>query len=104
MDAVVLTSKNGIPIASFLEKQEKSESFSALSATILGASEVIFSSFGKNDPKVIEVSAGDSLLLITGVDKNSVLSSLGEVEAKESIKNKLIDLATEIVEVKKSKS
>ncbi|MFO7992275.1 MAG: roadblock/LC7 domain-containing protein [Thermoplasmata archaeon] len=94
IDALVLTSRNGVPIASYIDKNEKTESFSALSATILGASEVIFSGFGKGDPELIEISSDDTLLLVKGVDKSSVISALangGDISELNGLMDELID-------------
>lgn len=94
IEGIALTSKNGIPIASFLNKPEQSESFSTLSATIMGASEVIFSSFEKNNPDLITANSDNSVLLIKEMGTNAVLSLIGDLDKKEE----MIDMIDEIVE------
>jgi len=95
-----LTSKNGVPIAFHLENVEENESFSTLSATILGAGEVIFSSFGKANPELILGSSKDSILLIQEVGANAVLSILGDSDKKEEIKNDMNEIISEIEKFK----
>ncbi len=103
MEALVLASKNGIPLATKMEKQEKNESFSALSATILGASDVIFASFDKSEPQIVEVSSDEDILLIKGVGKNAVLSLLGETSEKNKLMKDLSKIAMSIEESKEFK-
>ncbi len=96
MDAIALTSKNGVPIASYLEKQEENESFSTLSATILGASEVIFSGFEKQNPDFIVGNSKDSVLLIREVGANAVLSVLGDSDSKDQMIEDMEEMVSEI--------
>lgn len=77
-----------------MNKPEQSESFSTLSATIMGASEVIFSSFEKNNPNLITANSNGSVLLIKEMGTNAVLSLIGDLDKKE----KMIDMIDEIVE------
>ncbi len=90
IEAVALTSKNGIPIASFIKKEGENESFSTLSATILGASEVIFSAFQKKHPEDILVRSDESILLIKENTPDSVLSMMGRAEDEKELL-KIID-------------
>ncbi len=96
MDAIALTSKNGIPIASYLKKEEEDESFSTLSATILGASEVIFSAFEKQNPDFIIGNSEDSVLLVREVGANTVLSVLGDSSNKEEMIKDMEEMVSEI--------
>lgn len=96
---LVLTSKNGIPVATSLDRHDKSESFSALSATILGASEVIFSSFDREDPEIVNIRSGDTILLIKEVDSNTVLALLGDIDKKDDIDDKFEEIVSEVKEV-----
>ncbi len=102
--ALVLASKNGIPIATCIKKKDRSESFSALSATVLGASEVILSGLGKNRPELIEIDAGDSVLLIKELDRNSVLSLLGDSREVNYLKEILYEIDSKINNIKKIES
>ncbi|MFW5928230.1 MAG: roadblock/LC7 domain-containing protein [Thermoplasmatota archaeon] len=96
IEGIALTSKNGIPIASYLDKPEQSESFSTLSATIMGASEVIFSSFEKSNPDLITANSGDSILMIKEMGTNAVLSVIGNLEKKNELKDKIDEIIEEI--------
>lgn len=96
MKAISLTSKNGVPIAFHLENEEENESFSTLSATILGASEVIFSSFEKENPELIVCNSDDSTLLISEVGTNAVLSVLGDSDRKEEMIEDMKEMVSEI--------
>lgn len=96
MDAIALTSKNGIPIVSHLKNDDENESFSTLSATILGASEVIFSSFEKQNPDFIVGNSEDSVLLVREVGTNTVLSVLGDSENKEEMIQDMEEMVSEI--------
>jgi len=91
-----LISKNGIPIASHLEDEKISESFSTLSATILGANEVIFSEFERKEPELITGQSEDSILLIKEVDPNTVLSVLADSDNKEKMIEKMDEIISEI--------
>ncbi|MFW6040463.1 MAG: roadblock/LC7 domain-containing protein [Thermoplasmatota archaeon] len=104
VDAVALTSKNGIPIATLLKKKEESESFSTLSATIFGASEVIFSSFDKREPETAIVNSNDSVLLMRCVGRDTVLSLLGSFDKKEDLIDYLDEMSIEIQKIKSDKA
>ncbi len=102
IDALVLASKNGIPIATCIKKKDRSESFSALSATVLGASEVILSGLDKDRPELIEIDARGSTLLIKETDRNSVLSLLGDSRELNYLKEILYEIDTKINNIKKT--
>ncbi|MEF8832459.1 MAG: hypothetical protein V5A66_02945 [Candidatus Thermoplasmatota archaeon] len=99
IDAIALTSKNGIPIASHLENEKENESFSTLSATILGAGEVIFSGLEKENPEVIVGHSANSLLLIKGVDTDMALSLLGDSDKEEKLKKDMDELVSKMNEL-----
>ncbi len=99
MRAVVLTSKNGIPVTTSLERHDKSESFSALSATILGASEVIFSSFDRDKPEKVTIRSGDTILFIKETDSNTVLAVLGDIDREEEVEGKFEEIMSKVKEV-----
>jgi len=91
-----LISKNGVPIASHLEDKKINESFSTLSATILGANEVIFSEFERKEPELIIGRSEDSILLIKEIDSNTVLSVLADSDNKEEMIEKMDEIISEI--------
>ncbi|MFP4142299.1 MAG: roadblock/LC7 domain-containing protein [Thermoplasmata archaeon] len=96
IDAISLISKNGVPIASHLKDEEITESFSTLSATILGANEVIFSEFEKEEPELITGESADTVLLIKEVDSNTVLSVLTDSGMKDEMIDKMEGIISEI--------
>ena len=96
IEGIALTSKNGIPIASYLDKPEQSESFSTLSATIMGASEVIFSSFERNNPDHISAKSEGSILIIKEMGTNAVLSVIGDSDKKDELMDKIDEIIEEI--------
>lgn len=104
IDAIVFASKNGIPIASHIKKRDRSESFSALSATVMGASEVIFSGLDKECPEIIEILSKDSIMLIKGIGRSSVLSLLGDSSRKDELKDTLLEIEQKINEIKRIES
>ncbi len=96
IEGIALTSKNGIPIASYLDKPEQSESFSTLSATIMGASEVIFSSFEKSNPGLITAKSEGSILMIKEMGTNAVLSVIGDLDKKDELIERIDEIIEEI--------
>ncbi|MFO8110058.1 MAG: roadblock/LC7 domain-containing protein [Thermoplasmata archaeon] len=83
---MVLVSKNGIPLTTISKESGKNESFSALTATIFGASDVVFTSFDKSSPTMIEVDSNDDILFIKGVGKSTVFAVIGPSSKKSSLK------------------
>ncbi|MBS3816382.1 MAG: roadblock/LC7 domain-containing protein [Candidatus Thermoplasmatota archaeon] len=102
IEAIALASKNGIPIAFHLQDEEENESFSTLSATILGASEVIFSGFEKKNPNIIACDSKDSVLLIKEVGTNAVLSMMGDSDKKEEMIEDINEMVSEIDVIEKA--
>ncbi len=99
IEAIALTSKNGVPIASYMENREEHESFSTLSATILGASEVIFSAFDKGSIEEISIDSNESILLIKEATPDSVLSLLGNSEDKEILLKEVEKIADKVKDI-----
>lgn len=99
IEAIALTSTNGIPIANDMETKEQHESFSTLSATILGASEVIFSSFEKDDPGHVVIDSDGTVLVIQPVREDTVLSVMGS-EEKDKVLNYASELSSEVEEIR----
>lgn len=83
-----------------MRKKEENESFSTLSATILGASEVIFSAFEKNDPETIIINSNDSVLLVREVGKDTLLSILGSFEEEEDLSSYIKDMSVKIKKIR----
>lgn len=100
IEAIALTSKNGIPIASQVKKDKERESFSTLSATILGASEVIFSAFEKDQPEDILIKSKDSLLLIKETTHDSVLALMGKLKDKDELNEVINEISYEVEKIR----
>ncbi len=100
IEAIALTSKNGIPIASYVEKKDEHESFSTLSATILGASEVIFSALEKKQPVDIIIRSDESILFIQENSSDSVLSMMGKSEDEERLIEIMDDISKKLKEIR----
>ncbi|MFO7792476.1 MAG: roadblock/LC7 domain-containing protein [Candidatus Saliniplasma sp.] len=99
IEAIAMTSKNGVPIASYMEKKEEHESFSTLSATILGASEVIFSAFNKKGIDNIFIGSDESILLIKEATSDSVLSLMGKSEDKEDLLKMMDEIVDKVKDI-----
>ncbi len=96
VEAMVLVSKNGIPLTAMTRRSGKNESFSALTATIYGASDVVFTSFDKTSPTIIEVNSQNDVLMIKGVGKSMVLALMGSVSDKNSLERIMNAVSEEI--------
>lgn len=94
-----MTSKNGITIASHLDKEKEEESFSALSATILGAGEVTFSGFEKKNPHNLIGRSDGSVLLIKRVSSDMILSLLGDSDKEKELKTDMEEMVSKIEEL-----
>lgn len=99
VDAIALTSKNGVPIVSHVKKERENESFSTLSATMLGAGEVVFSGFEKQKPDFVVGHSDDSVLLIKGVGPDMALSILGDCDREKEIKKDMEEMVSKIDEL-----
>ncbi len=65
MSAIV--SRSGVPIAWNMPQGMPVENFAALAATLLGASEVIYSGMNKPQPNRIIVESTDGVLVVSGL-------------------------------------
>src|SRR5687767_5583238 len=81
LSAVV--SRSGVPIAWALPPEMRVDNLATLSATILGASEVIYSGLNKDPPRRVIVEAETGTLIATGVGPKSFLVAMvsGKAEA-----------------------
>ncbi len=94
-----IISRNGIPIVFTGIDGSQVDTFSTLSATILGASEVIYSGLGKDKPKTVIAESNGGTYITTPLSPKTLLTILsktprdellGAVEAcKDSIKEVL---------------
>jgi len=74
LSAVV--SRSGVPIAWALPPDARVDNLASLSATILGASEVIYSGLNQDPPKRVIVEAEKGTLIATGVGPKSFLVAM----------------------------
>ncbi len=92
-------SKNGIPLAWEIPSSgHQIETFATLSATILGASEVVYSGLGFKVPNLVIIEGNDGTFVARGVTSKAILVLVAKKDQSE-----LIDLldktADEIREV-----
>jgi len=73
-----IVSRNGVPIVCNLPAGSQVDTFSTLSATIMGAGEVIFTGMGKEKPNTIFLSSPNGNMLCTPISQKSLLIIVGE--------------------------
>ncbi len=71
-----IVSRSGIPIAWNLPKDIHVETFATLSATLLGASEVVYTGLHKDPPKRVVVESDDGNLMAIGLGKKAILVAM----------------------------
>ncbi|GEM_PF-5869037 len=83
-------SRNGIPIVCNLPSPSQVDTFSTLSATILGAGEVIFSGLAMEKPDAIILSSPDGNMVCTPLSPKALLVLFGKKQPQE-----LVDIAAQ---------
>ncbi|MCK4718491.1 MAG: roadblock/LC7 domain-containing protein [Thermoplasmata archaeon] len=73
-----IVSRNGIPIVCNLPASSQADTFSTLSATIMGAGEVVFSGVGKQKPSMVILSAQGTNFVCTPISAKSLLVLMGD--------------------------
>jgi predicted regulator of Ras-like GTPase activity (Roadblock/LC7/MglB family) len=96
LSAVV--SRSGVPIAWALPPEMRVDNLATLSATILGASEVIYSGLNQDPPKRVIVEADKGTLIATGVGPKSFLVAMVSGKA-EAVTSALDQAASSILNV-----
>ena len=81
MSAIV--SRSGIPIAWVTPQGTPMENFAALSATLLGASEVIYSGVSKAPPNRVVVESNDGVLVVTGLGQKAFVVAMFQTSTQE---------------------
>ncbi len=76
-------SKSGIPIVWNIPDGVHLETFATLSATILGASEVVFTGMNKNPPKRVVVETERENLMAVSLGPKALLVVIGPSSAEE---------------------
>jgi len=76
MEIGVVITRNGIPMAWNSTGNTDIETFATLSATIYGASEVIFSGVNRAPPEVVIVSSPEGVFVASGLGKKGIVSGI----------------------------
>jgi predicted regulator of Ras-like GTPase activity (Roadblock/LC7/MglB family) len=92
-DISAVISKSGIPIVWDLPEETHLETFATLSATILGASEVVCTGLGKKPPKRVVVETEDGNLIAISLGAKALLVAMSSASAEE-----LAEIVEEIAE------
>ncbi len=71
-----IVSRVGTPIAWNIPKDVTVENFSALAATILGASEVIYAGMSKPAPKRILIESNEGVLVVSGLGTKAFVAAM----------------------------
>lgn len=95
VEVCAVVSRNGIPIAWELPEGAHIETFATLSATILGASEVVYSGLGRDAPDRIIVESKGGNLVATSLGTKALLVAM-------SSRVELARLATGVEETAKT--
>ena len=93
-----VVSRNGIPLAYELPPGSHVDAFSTLSATILGASEVIFNGLGKPNPDRILIESNNGKYIAVGVGPKALLVAIADMDSS-SLAEKIDTCANKIREV-----
>ena len=98
IEICAVVSRNGIPLAYELPEGAHIDAFSTLSATILGASEVIYSGLGKKTPHRVLIESNGSNYIAVGVGPKALLVVMGSTESPE-LSGNVMSAAEKIKEV-----
>ena len=89
IEICAVVSRNGIPLAYELPEGAHIDAFSTLSATILGASEVIYSGLGKKTPQRVMIEANGTNYIAVGVGPKALLVALSSIDSSDLVTNVL---------------
>jgi len=74
-----VVSRSGVPIAWHLPDESIMETFATLSATIIGASEVVYTGMGKAAPQRVTIESGEGVTFVaSGLDKKTLIVMMSE--------------------------
>jgi predicted regulator of Ras-like GTPase activity (Roadblock/LC7/MglB family) len=72
-----LVSRSGVPIVWHFPDDTQIETFATLSATIIGASEVVYTGLGKNIPNKVTIeSQNGGLFIALGLDRKTIFVAM----------------------------
>lgn len=94
LNACAIFTKEGIPVAWSISDDFDIEQFGAITATIMGVSEVVYSSLRRGAPEKVIIESKNHTLLVAGIGHNALLMYAPESEI--DTKN-LIDKMNEFV-------
>lgn len=98
IEICAVISRNGIPLAYELPNGVHIDAFSTLSATILGASEVIYSGLRKNIPEHVLIESNGTNYIVIGVGPKALLVAMSSQDTPAMTTN-VINAAEKIKEV-----
>lgn len=99
IEVSAVISRNGVPIAWRLPDESQIETFSTLSATIVGASEVVYTGLGKEPPSKIVMESPGGIFMAASISSKAliaILSSGGDIAA---VSESLLSASNNIKEV-----
>lgn len=99
-DIVAIISRNGIPIAYHAPEGTHMDTFATLSATILGAAEVIYSGLKKEKPSTVAINSGGGHMVGRGIGTKAILIVFSNMDVGE-INGKMDQATDSIMEVLK---
>jgi predicted regulator of Ras-like GTPase activity (Roadblock/LC7/MglB family) len=102
VEAGAVVSRNGIPISWELPENVHVETFSTLSATILGASDVVCSSLEKDAPDRVIIQSKGNTIVITGLGSKALLVAMANSSESEKLVKGVDESASKIKEVLKN--
>lgn len=91
-----VVSRSGVPIAWHMPNESHIETFATLSATILGASEVVYADLGKIPPKHVLIESPDGTFIATPLGTKALLVGMSKTRKSQELAASL-DSAVESV-------
>ena len=80
-----VVSRSGVPIAWNMASEAHVETFATLSATILGASEVVYADLGKIPPKHIFIESQDGTFIATPLGTKALLVGMSKSRKSQEL-------------------
>ncbi len=81
-----VVSRSGVPIAWHLPDESIMETFATLSATIIGASEVVYTGMGKEAPHVVTIESEKGVSFVaSGIDKKTLIVMMSETMGHDEL-------------------
>ncbi len=94
-----IISRSGVPIAWNVPDESQVETFSTLSATILGASEVVYTGLGKEPPTKIIVESKSGTFLAGSISSKALIAVISNSTDTEAVCKSLDEATKNITEV-----